>query len=200
MSYKPPIQHRAKVTEEKFLSAFDELMRENGFEQTTVDEIAQRAGLTRASLLARFGSKEQALLILYSRYCDRATKTMYKFMDELPLETDMLMVLENMSKQLLVLVVRDLSSNRAMHEHFLKNLETHDLTKGIFRTCVQMMTAVQNRFLEPGSFTANGAWSAAQLLVTIEFNSALQGMPGLPQDTNARHRLVAEILALALQK
>ena len=69
MPYSAPTQSRSRNTERKFLAALDEMLRVNGYAQTTIDEVAERAGLTRASFLKRFGSKEQAVIVLFSKYC-----------------------------------------------------------------------------------------------------------------------------------
>ena len=43
----------------------------------------------------------------------------------------------------------------------MKDLEVHELTKAIFRQSVEMMGRIQHSFLEQGSYTDKGAWSAA---------------------------------------
>lgn len=93
-----------------------------------------------------------------------------------------------------------MSSNRAMNEHFQKRLEIHDLTKEIFKQAVELMKAIQTQFLEEGSYTDAGAWYAAQLLVTIDYNYLLKAMPAFPKDRETRHRLLADLLEVALKK
>jgi hypothetical protein len=93
-----------------------------------------------------------------------------------------------------------LSANRAMHEHFQQRLEVHDLTKKIFKQSVELMKAIQTRFLVEESYTDNGAWSAAQLLVTIDYNYLLKAMPAFPKDHDARHNLLVDLLEVALKK
>ena len=68
-------QSRSKLTERKFLRAFDELLRLHGFSQTTVDDVAELSGQTRSSFLKRFGSKQGALEVLFEKYCDDASAT-----------------------------------------------------------------------------------------------------------------------------
>ena len=47
MPYSPPVQSRARTTERKLLAALDELLRVNGYINTTIDEVAERAGLAK---------------------------------------------------------------------------------------------------------------------------------------------------------
>jgi hypothetical protein len=54
------------------------------------------------------------------------------------------------------LLKKYIASNRAMHEHFLKDLEVHELTKGIFRECVEMMRHIHKQFLDQGTYTDKG--------------------------------------------
>ena len=76
MSYTPPTQARSRNTERRFLAALDELLRVNGYINTTIDDIADRAGLTKAAFLKRFGSKEQAVILLFSKYCNQVSGLM----------------------------------------------------------------------------------------------------------------------------
>lgn len=200
MVYHPPKQTRAKTTERAFLTALDELLGVNGFSNTSIDEIAEHAGLTRAAFLRRFGSKEQAVIVLFSKYCDQVSRLMLSLHDQISQQPSLHVNLCEMSRQFETVLQQHISSNRAMYEHFQKDLEVHDLTKQIFRQCVDLMRAVQARFLESNSFTASGAWYATQLLVTINYNYLLKAMPALPEDSAARHDLIADLLELALKK
>ena len=87
-----------------------------------------------------------------------------------------------------------------MHEHFLIELEAHDLTKKIFRESVEMIRHIQKKFLADGTFTNDGAWSAAQALVTLNYNYVLHAMAGFPSNYSKRHHLIADILEVALKR
>ena len=200
MSYTPPTQARSRNTERRFLAALDELLRVNGYINTTIDEVADRAGLTKAAFLKRFGSKEQAVIVLFSKYCDQVTGLMRSLHNQLSDFPSLHFTLREMSQQFEAVLQMHMSSNRAMHEHFQQRLEVHDLTKKIFKQCVGLMMAVQARFLEEGSYTDAGAWNATQLLVTIDYNYLLRAMPALPEDHESRHDLVADILEVALKR
>jgi AcrR family transcriptional regulator len=200
MSYSPPIQSRSRTTERKLLAALDELLRVNGYTNTTIDEVAERAGLTRASFLKRFGSKEQAVILLFSKYCQQVSSMMESLQNHLLDYPSLHFTLREMSQQFEAVLQMHMSANRAMHEHFQQRLEVHDLTKKIFKQSVELMKAIQTRFLVEESYTDNGAWSAAQLLVTIDYNYLLKAMPAFPKDHDARHNLLVDLLEVALKK
>ena len=119
--------------------------------------------------------------------------------DELGDETKLHLILVSTSQRFEALLHTHKASNRAMHEHFLKDLEVHDLTKTIFRQSAEMMMHIQRKFLEPDTYTQKGAWVAAQVLVTICYNYALEAMPAFPADYSERHHLIADLLEPALR-
>ena len=200
MSRSEPTQTRSKLTERKFLRAFDELLRLHGFAGTTIDDVAALSGLTRSSFLKRFGSKQGALEALFEKYCDAASATMRDVVMELDNSAKLHPVLVSTSQRYEALMQIHKASNRAMHEHFLQDLTVHDLTKRIFRECVQMMEQIQRKFLQEGTCSSNGAWAAAQLLVTLNYNHVLEAMPAFPQDYSQRHHLIADLLEATLKR
>ena len=66
--------------------------------------------------------------------------------------------------------------------------------------CVNLMRLVQGQFLEAKSFSDQGAFAAAQLIITINYNYVLRAMPGLTVNHDDRHRLIGEIVAMGLKR
>lgn len=199
MSYTKPTQQRAIETENRFLNALNECLTERSFEETSIDEVANRAGLHRGAFLKRFGSKRQALLVLFARYCDRASAVIQEIQTNLHRHPTIEAVCYDMSIQLEKIQRADFGANRAMHEDFLNKLETNALTKRIFSETVDLMRHVQKRFLADKPFTDKGAFAATQLLVTINYNYVLRAMPGLPMDDTLRHHLISQCMCSALE-
>ena len=195
-----PKQPRSKLTERKFLRAFDELLGLHGFAGTTIDDVAVLSGQTRSAFLKRFGSKQGAVEALFEKNCDDASATMRDVVLELDHATRLQPVLVSISQRYEALLQTHKASNRAMHEHFFKDLEVHGLIQSIFRGSIEMMMHIQTKFLEDGTFTKKGAWSAAQTLVTLNYNYVLEAMPGFPVDYSGRHRLIADFLEIALKR
>lgn len=198
--YKKPLQPRAVNTEQKFLNALNELLRDKSFGQLTVEAIADHAELTRSAFLKRFGSKKQALLILWQQYCDLCIIASRNFIQNLQSNTSSLEeVCTQISKSLEQLQIKHFSANRAINEHFLEDLKVAEPTKIAFLESVEMMRCVQKKYLSGTAATDAGAFAAAQISLTINYNYALRAMPALPKDPNIRHRLIGQLIAKSLE-
>lgn len=197
--YQKPCQPRALVTEQRFLDAMNELLKEHSLGQITIDQIAKHANLTRSAFMKRFGTKKQALLILYERYCNKVFAIMEQITCDLSNYTHAAHVCYEMSKQAEGLQVIDFAANRAMHEIFQEDLKVDPRTKVIFLRCVDLMRDIQKIFMHGTSASDIGAFAASQLLFTIDLNYVLKAMPGLPTDSDRRHKLVSDVLVQVLK-
>jgi AcrR family transcriptional regulator len=197
--YKKPLQPRAIATENRFLDALNELLKDKSLGQLSIDEIAQHAQLTRGAFLKRFGSKKQALFVLWAFYCTRASEEMVTIANGLQDFACIEDACMHMSRRLEHIQTHAFSVNRAMHEDFQENLRIDPQTKKIFLDCVGLMRQVQKRFNLAHSASDAGAFAAAQLLITINYNYVLKAMPALPIDPQARHKLIGDVVALALK-
>jgi AcrR family transcriptional regulator len=63
-----PKQERSKETQEKLLSALDELLKSKFFEQISIRDIAEKAEVSPGTVYRRFKNKEALLPILYERF------------------------------------------------------------------------------------------------------------------------------------
>lgn len=184
------------MTEQRFLDAFAHLLSEKSFSQITIDEIALAADLHRGAFLARFGSKKQALLLLYERYCIKASQIIQEMSEKALINNDRHGLLQEMSQRLEVIQREDFAPNRAMHEFFMEDLKVDPRTKKIFVELIELMKLIQRRFGH--SDTNPGPYAASQLLVTINYNYVLNAMTALPRDSKTRHALVASLCIQAL--
>lgn len=198
-SYKSPLQQRAIATEQKFLEALNDLLRHKSLGQLTIDEIADKAGLTRSAFLKRFGAKHEALLVLYGRYCEKVMAAMAKIDTDIHTFANAFEVCRHISAEAEMLQTADFSANRAMHELFMEQLTVHPQTKTLFKGCCALMRRIQKVHLPPGTGTDVGAYAGAQLVFTINYNHVLKAMPGLPRDPETRHRMIANIVSAALR-
>lgn len=199
MPYRKPIQQRAIETEQRFLDALEQLLRQQSFEDTSIEAIAERALSTKAAFLQRFGSKEGALFVLFSIYADEASRTMTSVLDRVNRATPLISFFEEISSEFDALLQKHFSANRAMNEYVKRRLESHDMTKKIFGECIEMMVAIQRHYFFD-VYTLEGAKSAAQLLVSLNFHYNMGAMPALPAESQQRHALLAELLELAIKR
>ncbi len=78
MAYRPVTQRRgidASISRDRILAAAEQLILDGGFAQATVSELAQRAGVSRATVFSQFGSKLGVLEELAERCAGGPTMT-----------------------------------------------------------------------------------------------------------------------------
>ena len=73
---RPALQARSRETRDKLVLALEELLREKSFDQIAVTEIADRAGVSAASIYRRFKNKEALLPVLFDLYLVRLQEWM----------------------------------------------------------------------------------------------------------------------------
>ena len=199
MPYKKPLQKRSIESEAKFLIAMDNLLREKSFEDLTVEEISCLAGLTKSAFLQRFGTKEQALFVLFSKYADEASGIMEEVTRGLDSKVSIEKTLSAISSRFDQLLHKHFSANRAMNEYIKRRMESHDLTKKIFGECIQMMSVIQRLWFAE-TYSIEGAKAAAQLLVSLNFHYTMRAMPAFPADAALRHQLFAELIVVGIKR
>lgn len=197
--YSRPQQSRAQATEQRFLDAMDHLLVIKSITKLTIDEIADQAQLSRGAFLKRFGSKKQALILLFRRHCDECNEVMRDIVRGLGNDGQSLLgACTHASTSFELLLIKHFSSNRAMYELYLEDLEVHELTKGIFLNAVNMMREIQKTYLSGTASSDVGAFAAAQLMVTINYNVVMKAMPAMPIERQVRQPLIGKIIADAL--
>jgi AcrR family transcriptional regulator len=197
--YRSPQQSRSQETVRAFLSAFRRLLAERGFANTSIDDLAKLSGQTRSSFLSRFGSKKAALFLLFDEYCADVSDLMLQITARVPDLPDAKACVHLMSASFEPRLIDHFASNRAMHELYLENLKVDERTQKIFLELVELMRLVQKHHLSGEPCTDNGAFSAAQVLVTTNYNYVLKAMPGLARDAEMRHEMIARMVVEALK-
>lgn len=199
MIYRIPQQDRALRSENAYLDAFERLIVERGYTNTSVDAIAREVGLTKAAFLARFGSKKAALLLLFDRYCAKASAVMHEMTARVPAMASAEAAVYELSTVLEKIQLENFAPNRAMQELFLEELKVDERTQKIFLELVDLMRLVQKHHLVGAGYTDTGAFSGSQVLVSVNFNYILRAMPALPRDHDTRHRMIALMTVAALR-
>lgn len=198
MIYRISQQDRALKTETAYLDAFERLIAERGYTNTSVDAIAREVGLTKAAFLARFGSKRALLLLLFDRYCAKASAVMQKMTLRIPAMPSAEAAVYELSTMLEKLQLEDFAPNRAMQELFFEELKVDEHTQKIFLELVDLMRLVQKHHLTGATYTDTGAFSGSQMLLSVNFNYTLRAMPALPRDHETRHQMISRMVVVAL--
>lgn len=168
--------------------------------RTTIEQVAERAQLGRAAFLRRFGSKRQAVLLLYDRYADQCVTELDSLRSVIGSFASAEAFLTNLYAATEQMQLAHFGLNLAMHQDFADELETAAGTKRVFYAFLAIMEQLQDRFLPPEAKSAEGRFAASQLIITLSLNYILRAMPGLPRETDRRHALMGQIAWLALRQ
>jgi AcrR family transcriptional regulator len=194
-------QARSLDTERRFLIALNELLADQSFTSTSIQQIADHAGLQKAAFIKRFGTKRDALFALFDVYCDAINLLINELKDSHEKgEAKLEYILFNLSKRFSETLNSHISSNRAMHELFLDDFETNERTKAIFRNATDLLSSI---FQPTSKYNIDifnrKVFNATQLLVTLTYQYGIGAMPAFPADPEERHRLIARLLITAMQ-
>jgi AcrR family transcriptional regulator len=69
---RPSRQQRTRATAERFLDAAEQLIEDKGFDDLTLERIAERAGASVSAFYRRFRDKDALLHALHERYIERS--------------------------------------------------------------------------------------------------------------------------------
>ena len=75
---------RRQLTRDALVSAAEEVFARQGFEGTSLEEIAATAGFSRGAIYSNFGGKEQLLLAVNQRFNERFLAQFHDFMEASP--------------------------------------------------------------------------------------------------------------------
>ena len=84
-----PKQTRSLDTQERILLALEDLLAERFFEQITIRDLADRAGVASGTVYRRFKDKEALLPVLYQRYDQRLAEWTKTFWDDFDLGAEL---------------------------------------------------------------------------------------------------------------
>ncbi len=65
---KPAVQKRSRTTRDNLITALEEILREKNFDQITVAEIAERAGVAVGTVYRRFKNKEAFIPVMLEQH------------------------------------------------------------------------------------------------------------------------------------
>ena len=132
MTFTPPKQDRSRLSTDAFLDALEACLNTTGMTRTTIEQVADRAQLGRAAFLRRFGSKREAVLVLYDRYANQCVTELDRMratVDNCAAAEDFLTSLYAATEQM---ELAHFGLNLAMHQDFADELETAAGTKRVF--------------------------------------------------------------------
>lgn len=192
-------QSRALNTERRFLSSLDELLKTQSFQQTSIQDIADHAGLQKAAFLKRFKSKKAALIALFEIYCDVVYANIETLANSLPQCQTVERFLVSTCQTLDRILTEHFSANRAMYEHFVDTLVVSPQTRDIFKATAVLLHQAQKHF-QVGNFEQlEASFLATQLLISLTFDYKFGAMPTLPKDDQVRYEFISRLMMVALE-
>jgi AcrR family transcriptional regulator len=194
-------QARSLDTERRFLISLNELLADQSFTSTSIQQIADHAGLQKAAFTKRFGTKRDALFALFDVYCDAINLLIHELKDSHEKgETQIEEILFNLSIKFSETLNSHIASNRAMHELFLEDFETNERTKAIFKNATDLLSSIfQSTSKYNNDIYKYKVFNTTQLLVTLTYQYGIGAMPAFPDDPEERHRLIARLLITTMQ-
>jgi AcrR family transcriptional regulator len=146
-------------TRERILDAALDLFIEKGFDKTSLREIAEQLGVTKAALYYHFASKEDILMALHMRLHEFSRGALDKLSDQVPTRALWVELLGQTIDQMLdnrrifLLHERNQAAFEALHRE--DHDEAHDdLQAGFRRVLADSRVPVRDRVLMAASFGA----------------------------------------------
>ncbi len=177
------------------------LVEKQGFKKTTIEEIAELANLNKSVFLARFGSKECALYIMYSEYCRATLTEMNKCSQQIESGdfSSLSNALYHVSSNFEQLQRKYYAENRAMLEIFASDLVINSETKVIFKRLVELISTAC-KYFSKNVHSPESIFSVSQMMVTLNYNHTLKAMPGIPEQHEIRQRMFVKVFETLLQR
>ena len=199
MQEKQLTQERAIETRQGLREAFITSITENGYANTSISAVAERANSSVGAFQNHFGTKKAALELFWNEYCETAITELKQIEQEyIPCERfDILAFLSDFSARISKLQAENLGLNQAMNLHFINDKEIHVKTVEIMEKAVETIFHVVKQ--NPGFNTSPmSARIAGQILITLNLNFTLGGARLLPASPLERHNAIASAAAASL--
>jgi len=148
---KPEYQMEAKSKTERIVASARELFLLNGFEKTTMEEIAKAVPMSKATLYAEFPNKEEILLAICERHCEKLQNMMLAI--SAATTFDYLGGLRKMLMQLVCSVYTESSSVRTPETMIYINGRVKNRFHHRFAEIKEVIQSILDKAIEAGELT-----------------------------------------------
>lgn len=196
---KEVIQERAVETRQSLKECFIAAITKNGYANTSISLVAERANSSVGAFQNHFGTKKAAIELFWNEYCEAAISEL-KQIEQVYGQCEnfeILAFLSDFSARISRLQGENLGLNQAMNLHFINDREIHTGTLEIMEKCAETVFYVVNKNT---GFTSSpmSARIAGQILITLNLNYTLGGARLLPASALERHKAIASAAAANL--
>ena len=190
------LQERSINTRNALKTAFIEHLKQKGYLDTSIAEVAEMANSSVGAFQNHFGTKKGALLQFWDDYCIQAAEEIGairgNFIRSLSFEKEEFLF--QLSQATAALQEENTGLNQAMNVHFVKERSIHQKTVEVMENMVgtifEVVSTKTDLKVSPGA-----ARFAAQIIITLNLNYTLGGARLLPANAEARHRGIARSAA-----
>ena len=190
------LQERSINTRNALKTAFIEHLKQKGYLDTSIAEVAEMANSSVGAFQNHFGTKKGALLQFWDDYCIHAAEEIGairgNFIRSSSFEKEEFLF--QLSQATAALQEENIGLNQAMNVHFVKERSIHQKTVEVMENMVgtifEVVSTKTDLKVSPGA-----ARFAAQIIITLNLNYTLGGARLLPANAEARHRGIARSAA-----
>ena len=190
------LQERSINTRNALKTAFIEHLKQKGYLDTSIAEVAEMANSSVGAFQNHFGTKKGALLQFWDDYCIQAAEEIGairgNFIRSSSFEKEEFLF--QLSQATAALQEENTGLNQAMNVHFVKERSIHQKTVEVMENMVgtifEVVSTKTDLKVSPGA-----ARFAAQIIITLNLNYTLGGARLLPENAEARHRGIARSAA-----
>ena len=190
------LQERSINTRNALKTAFIEHLKQKGYLDTSIAEVAEMANSSVGAFQNHFGTKKGALLQFWDDYCIQAAEEIGairgNFIRSSSFEKEEFLF--QLSQATAALQEENTGLNQAMNVHFVKERSIHQKTVEVMENMVgtifEVVSTKTDLKVSPGA-----ARFAAQIIITMNLNYTLGGARLLPANAEARHRGIARSAA-----
>ena len=190
------LQERSINTRNALKTAFIEHLKQKGYLDTSISEVAEMANSSVGAFQNHFGTKKGALLQFWDDYCIQAAEEIGairgNFIRSSSFEKEEFLF--QLSQATAALQEENTGLNQAMNVHFVKERSIHQKTVEVMENMVgtifEVVSTKTDLKVSPGA-----ARFAAQIIITLNLNYTLGGARLLPENAEARHRGIARSAA-----
>ena len=190
------LQERSINTRNALKTAFIEHLKQKGYLDTSIAEVAEMANSSVGAFQNHFGTKKGALLQFWDDYCIQAAEEIGairgNFIRSSSFEKEEFLF--QLSQATAALQEENTGLNQAMNVHFVKERSIHQKTVEVMENMVgtifEVVSTKTDLKVSPGA-----ARFAAQIIITLNLNYTLGGARLLPANAEARHRGIARSAA-----
>ncbi len=112
---KPAYQERSRATREKIVAALDEALKEKPFDQVSVAELAERAGVAVGTVYRRFENKDALIPVILEIYKQRLETGAAGGAVEIEANDDLREVLRTLMQKAWAILAKEAHLLRAVH-------------------------------------------------------------------------------------